>query len=47
MDQSLQQETVGTYAYEEGIRSCDRNEGGICTKKRESVPVVERREREG
>jgi len=45
MDQSLQYKTVGADDHEEGMESCDRNKGGICAKKKESVLVVERRER--
>ena len=29
------------------MRSCDRGEGGICTKKGKSVSLIERRERRG
>ena len=42
---SLQQETVGKDAHQKDLRSCDRYEGGISTKEREGVPVVERRKR--
>jgi len=47
MDQSLWQETVRTDAYKEGMGSYNRNKKGICSKKEESVPVVERGKRGG
>lgn len=34
-------------ADEEVVRSCNRNERGICTKKGENVSIVERGEKRG
>jgi len=47
VDQSLWQEAIGTDAYKKSVRLCDRNERGVRAKKREDIPIVEERKREG
>ena len=47
MDKSIQKKTIREDADEEGMRSCDRDEGRICAEKRESVPVVKGRKEGG
>ena len=34
-------------ADKEGVKSCNRYEGGVCTKKGKGLPVVKRRKRGG
>ena len=47
MDKGFQKEAVGKDAHEKIVRSCDRCEGGVHAKKRESIPFVKRRKRGG
>ena len=47
MDKSVWKEAVGENAYEKTMGSCNRGEGGIYAKERESLPSVQRRERGG
>ena len=45
VDKDIWKEAVRKNANEETMRSCNRCQGGICTKKRKGIPIVERRER--
>ena len=45
MDKGVWKEAIRENVDEEDMGSCDRCQGGVCTKKREGIPVVERRER--
>ena len=45
MDKSVWEKAIGENANKEGVGSCDRCEGRVCTKKREDVSVVKRRKR--
>ena len=47
MDKGVWKEAIREDADEEGVGSCDRCQGGVHIKKREGIPIVERRERRG
>ena len=47
MDSYIWKEGKWENANEEDVGSCDRDKGEIHTEKRESVSVIERRERRG
>ena len=47
MDKGFQKEAVGKDAHEKIVGSCDRCEGEVHAKKRESVPFVKRKKRGG
>jgi len=47
VDKGVWKEAVGEDAHEEAVRSYDRLERGIYTKKRKGVSTVKRGEREG
>jgi len=47
MDKGAQEEAVRKDVHEKIMRSCDRGEGRVYAKKRESVPFVKRRKRGG
>jgi len=42
MDQGIWKETIGEDANEESMGSRDRYKGGVCTKKRKGISIVER-----
>ena len=46
MNKSIWKKTIREDADEEGVGLCDRNEGRICAKKREGVPIVKRKREE-
>ena len=41
MDQGIREETIRKDADEEGMGSCDKSKGGVCTKKGKGLPIVE------
>ena len=47
MNKSIWEETIGEDADKEGVRSCDRGEGRICTEEKEGVSIVKREKRRG
>jgi len=47
VNKGLWQETVRVNAHKKDLGSHNKYEGGFCTKKGESVPIVKRRKRGG
>ena len=45
VDKGVWEEAVRKDADEKSVGSCDRGKRGVCTTKRESIPVVKRRKR--
>ena len=45
MDKGVQEEAVRKDAHKKIIGSCDRGEGRVYAKKRESIPFIKRRKR--
>jgi len=45
MDKGVWKEAIREDVGEEDMGSCDRYQGGVHTKKREDIPIVERSER--
>ena len=45
MDKGVWKEAIREDADEKDIGSCNRCQRGVCTKKREGIPIVERSER--
>ena len=47
MDKGVWEEAIRKDANKEVVRSCDRDEGRVCTMKRKGIPTVKREERGG
>ena len=47
MNKSVWEEAVGEDANKEGMESHNRDEGRICVKEEESIPIVKRRKERG